>query len=124
MNKVELNEAHVKLHAFNRTLSIILRVGIALSLLMTAAGLVLYAVKGSLATELTPLWSLAAGLAGLEPTAFITLGLMIMLALPAVILLASFAHFTSARQKRPALVCAILIILLAAGIALALLFHL
>jgi uncharacterized membrane protein len=111
MMNSELSEAHLKLHAFNRVLSMVIRIGIFISLALMVAGLLVYTIRGDTAAgRLTPLLSLPEELVKLDPAAFITLGLYVLLLMPPVIMLASFAHFISARQKKPLIVCAVLII--------------
>jgi uncharacterized membrane protein len=124
MVETELSLAHQKLHAFNRALSTVIRTGIFFSLALMVAGLLIYTVRGDTAEgKLTPLFSLPGQLVKLDPTSFITLGLYILLLMPPVILLTSFAHFISARQKKPVIVCAVLIALIVVSMVMILAVH-
>jgi uncharacterized membrane protein len=118
MVETELNLAHQKLHAFNQVLSIVIRVGIFISLALMVAGLVIYMVSGDTAAgRLTPLLSIPLQLFKLDPASYITLGLYALLAMPPVILMASFAHFIAARQKKPVIVCIVLIVFIIISMA-------
>lgn len=113
MVETELSQAHQKLHAFNRALSMVIRIGILISLVLMIAGLVIYMAGGdNAAGKLTALISIPVQLVKLDPAAFITLGLYALLMMPPVILLASSAHFIAERQRKPIIVCAALIILI------------
>ena len=122
MTDAELSVAHLKLHAFNRVLSTVIRIGIAISMVLILTGLAIYSVHGNTAAgKLVPVLSLPVELVRLDPAAFITLGLTALLLIPPVILLASFIHFIAARQKKPVIVCALLIVLLIISMMLPLL---
>lgn len=113
----ELNQSHLKLHAFNRILSVVIQTGIIISLAMVMTGLAIYTVRGDTAAgQLTPFLSLPARFIALDPAAFITLGLITLLLMPPVVLIASSVHFIAMRQTRPVIVCVALIILLAVSI--------
>lgn len=119
----DLNHSPLKPQRFNRRLSIVLHTGIAISLLLIVAGLVLSIISGKAMDMLTPPGLLVAGLLELDPSTFITTGLIITLLLPAVILLSAFTHFITSRQKQPALVCTVLMVLMFTGIAIMLILH-
>jgi len=115
----QFDSHHEKLHGLNRRISLALRAGIVVSLLLVTAGLILFFISGVPHTaELTPVTSLAPGLAGLNPAAFITAGLIVILLLPAAILVLSLAHFISMREKQPVVTCIVLLILVAASFIL------
>ena len=115
----QFDSHHEKLHGLNRRISLALRAGIVVSLLLVTAGLILFFISGVPHTsELTPVTSLAPGLAGLNPAAFITAGLIVILLLPAAILVLSFAHFIAERERRPVIVCIVLLVMLAASLIL------
>lgn len=114
-----LDSRHEMLHRHNRRISLVLRVGTIASLLLIAAGLVLFFISGAPHTAaLTPVISLPAGLAALDPSAFVTAGLVLMLLLPVAILLLSLAHFAAERERKPVIVCIVLLMLLAASLIL------
>jgi uncharacterized membrane protein len=115
----QLDSRHEKLHRLNRRLSQALRAGIATSLLLIAGGLILFFFSGAPHTvALTPVKSLAPGLAALNPAAFITSGLIVILLMPVAVLIMSLAHFIAARERRPVIVCIVLLVMLAASLIL------
>ena len=115
----QFDSHHEKLHGLNRRISLTLRAGIVVSLLLITAGLTLFFISGAPhAAELTPVTSLAPGLAGLDPASFITAGLIIILLLPAAILVLSFAHFIAERERQPMIVCIVLLVMLSSSLIL------
>ncbi len=105
---------HVALRALDRRVGILLRTGMVVSLILIAAGIVLFALKGgSAATALTPLSLIPAGLAQLDAAACITAGLIIILLLPVAIIVTSLVHFITMRERNPIIVCVILLAMLA-----------
>jgi len=115
----QLDSRHEKLHRLNRRIGLVLRVGIVASLLLIAGGLILFFVSGAPHTAtLTPVTSLAPGLAALNPAAFITAGLIVILLLPAAVLVLSLAHFIAARERQPVIVCIVLLVMLASSLIL------
>ena len=112
----KIDERHKKLHALNRRVSVFLRAGTALSLLLLLSGLVMYFVTGTPhAASLIPLPALLSGLLTLSPAALVTAGLVVILAMPPFILLISFAHFIATRETKPVIVCIVLLVMLAAS---------
>ena len=108
------DKLHVALQALDRRVGILLRTGMVISLVLIAAGIVLFAVKGApAATALTPLSLIPAGLAQFDPSACITTGLFIILLLPVAIIVTSLAHFITMRERNPIIVCVILLSMLA-----------
>jgi uncharacterized membrane protein len=96
-----------------------LQIMIVFSLLFVVAGLLIVSVKESPHTAaLTPIASLGTGIVALDGAAFVTAGLYIILLMPLMILLTSFAHFLSKREKRSVIVCIALIIMLIASYVL------
>jgi uncharacterized membrane protein len=115
----EIDNRHEKLHGHNRRISLALRVGIVISLLLIAGGLILFFVGGaSHMSPLTPMTSLVSGLAALNPAAFITAGLIVILLLPTIILVMSLAHFIAERERQPVIVCVVLLAMLASSLIL------
>jgi uncharacterized membrane protein len=114
-----IDSSHEKLHELNRRISLVLRIGIGLSLALITAGLILFFVTGAPHMGgLTPLSSLPAGLGILSPAAFVTAGLVVILLMPPTMLVLSLAHFISVREKKPVITCIVLLILLAASFIL------
>lgn len=92
----------------NRMLSLILNSGVIIALVTITAGLVMYSFKGINEVEkLVPLPLLSGKLVELSPSALITVGLIMMLLLPQIVILVSFIYFIAAGQKKPAITCAI-----------------
>ena len=115
----QLDSSHEELHRHNRRISLALRAGIVVSLLLIAGGLILFFFSGAPHTSpLIPVTSLAAGLAALNPAAFITAGLIVILLLPTVILITSLAHFIVERERQPIIVCIVLLAMLASSLIL------
>ena len=115
----QLDSRHEKLHRHNRRIGLALRAGIVVSLLLIAGGLILFFFSGAPHTApLTPVTSLATGLAALNPAAFITAGLIVILLLPTVILIMSLAHFIAERERQPIIVCIVLLAMLASSLIL------
>ena len=114
-----IDSRHEKLHSLNRRISLALRAGIAASLLLIASGLILFFFSGAPHTvTLTPVTSLVPGLAALNPAAFITTGLIIILLMPIAVLIMSLTHFLATRERRPVIVCIVLLVMLAASLIL------
>ena len=120
MNKQSQSDSrHEKLHGINRSISLILRAGIAVSLLLVAGGLILFFTRGTPHTAvLTPLAALAPGLATLDPAALITAGLIVILLLPLAVLAMSLTYFILTREKQPVIVCIVLLVMLASSLIL------
>lgn len=114
-----IDSSHEKLQGLNRRVSLVLRIGIGLSLALIAAGLIMFFVTGAPHTAvLTPFAALSAGIASLSPAAFVTAGLAVILLMPPAVLILSLAHFISMREKQPVITCIVLLILLAASFIL------
>ena len=115
----KIDSSHEKLHGLNRRVSLVLRVGIGLSLALITAGLALFFATGAPhMAELTPFSALLAGIAALSPASFVTAGLAVILLMPPTILIFSLVHFISMREKQPMITCVVLLILLAASFIL------
>lgn len=112
----KVDEIHAKLHGLNRRVGLALRMGIALSLAMMAAGLVLFLAGFTPRLDsLTDASAIIPGLLSFNAAAYVTAGLYVMLLMPPSILLLSLAHFISTREKQPVITCAALLLLLAAS---------
>ncbi|MFA5065342.1 MAG: DUF1634 domain-containing protein [Dehalococcoidia bacterium] len=117
----QYDSRHEKLHRLNRRISLVLRWGIAASLVLIVCGLIIFLVSGGPHTSpLLPLPSLIEGFAALNPAAFITAGVILILLLPVAILILSLAYFATMRERQPAIVCIMLLIMLAASLILVL----
>jgi uncharacterized membrane protein len=117
----EIDRRHEKLHGLNQRVGLVLSIGTILSLLLMAAGLVLFIVTGiPQITSLTPTESLIHDLLILSPAALVTLGFFLIMLMPVVILLTSLAHFIITRETKPVIVCIVLILLLSASYILVL----
>ena len=115
----KIDSSHEKLHGLNRRVSLVLRIGIGLSLALITAGLILFFTTGAPhMAELTPFYALLAGIAALSPAAFVTAGLVAILLMPPSVLIFSLLHFISMREKQPVITCTVLLILLAASFIL------
>jgi len=112
---------HEKLKRLHRRISLLLRWGIAASLVLIVGGLVLFMVSGAPRTSpMLPLPSLINGFVALDPAAFITLGVIFILLLPAIMLILSLAYFAAVRERQPAIVCIVLLIMLICSLILVL----
>jgi uncharacterized membrane protein len=90
-----------------RTVRRILQAGIAVSFALMATGLVLGAASGEgLAARVVPLGDLAAGIVSLDPAAFVSLGLFVLIATPFVRVGGSLLAFARLRDLRYTLVTA------------------
>lgn len=117
----QYDSRHEKLHLLNRRISRVLRWGIAASLVLIIGGLLLFLVSGAPHTSpMLPLPSLINGFIALDPAAFITLGVIFILLLPAIMLILSLAYFAAVRERQPAIVCVVLLIMLICSLILVL----
>ncbi|MGA9048585.1 MAG: DUF1634 domain-containing protein [Dehalococcoidia bacterium] len=108
-----------KLQSLNKRVGLALRIGIGVALVLVLTGIVISVIINTPhMSGLTPLLSLIPDLLKLSPAAFVTTGLIIILLLPAVILITSFAHFIETREKQPLIVCVILVLMMAASYVL------
>ncbi|MCX6035388.1 MAG: DUF1634 domain-containing protein [Chloroflexi bacterium] len=110
----QTDKLHHELQSLDRQVGLMLRICIVLSLLLIIAGLIMFIVQGGQTmTGLTPVSSLPDDIIRLDPAAFITAGLIIILLMPVLIVLTSFAHFIVLKERKAIIVCVILIIMLA-----------
>ncbi len=117
----QYDSRHEKLHRLNRRISQVLRWGIAVSLVLIVCGLIIFPVSGAPHTSpLLPLPSLINGFASLNPAAFITAGVVLILLLPVAMLILSLTYFAAVRERQPVIVCIVLLIMLAASLILVL----
>jgi uncharacterized membrane protein len=117
----QYDSRHERLHRLNRRISLVLRWGIAASLVLIILGLILFFVSGAPHTSpMLPLPSLANGFIALDPAAFITLGLIFILLLPAIMLILSLVYYSAVKERQPAIVCIVLLVMLACSLILVL----
>jgi uncharacterized membrane protein len=117
----QYDSRHEKLHRLNRRISLVLRLGIAVSLALIIGGLVVFLVGGAPHNSaMLTLPALIDGFAALNPSAFITAGVIIILLLPALILILSLAYFAAIRERQPVIVCIVLLMMLVSSLILVL----
>ena len=93
--------------------------GIALSVALMAAGLVLGVARGAgLPRGVVPLAELPRGLAALRPAAYLSLGLIVLIGTPFVRVAGSLVIFARARDRRYVLVTASVLLVMCLGVAL------
>jgi uncharacterized membrane protein len=110
--------AHV-MEPIERAIRWILLCGIALSVALMAAGLVLGVAQGTgLPRGVVPLAELPGGLAALRPAAYLSLGLIVLIGTPFVRVAGSLVIFVRARDGRYVLVTAIVLFVMCLGVAL------
>ncbi|MDD5312889.1 MAG: DUF1634 domain-containing protein [Dehalococcoidia bacterium] len=110
----QIDKFHYEVQRLNNRVGLTLRICIAVSLLLITAGLIMFIIHGGEAmTAMTPVSSLPQELMQLNPASFITAGLLLILLMPVLIILMSFAHFIALKERRAIIVCLILIIMLA-----------
>jgi uncharacterized membrane protein len=114
-----IDSTQTKLQLLNKHVGLALRIGIGIGLALVLAGIVISVIiNAPHMSGLTPLLTLIPDLLKLSPASFVTAGLIIILLLPAVILITSFAHFIATRERQPLIVCVILVLMLAASYVL------
>jgi len=117
----QYDSRHEQLHRLNRRISLVMRVGITVSLILIVCGLILFLLSSAPHTApLLPVTSLIPGFAALNPAAFITVGVILILFLPAAVLILSLAYFAAVRERQPIIVCIVLLVMLAASLILVL----
>ena len=110
--------AHV-MEPIERAIRWILLSGIAVSVALMAAGLVLGVARGAgLPRGVVPLAELPRTLAALRPAAYLSLGLIVLIGTPFVRVAGSLAVFVRERDGRYVLVTAIVLLVMCLGVAL------
>jgi len=110
--------AHV-MEPVERAIRWILLCGIAVSVALMAAGLVLGVARGAgLPRGVVPLAELPRALAALRPAAYLSLGLIVLIGTPFVRVAGSLAVFVRERDGRYVLVTAIVLLVMCLGVAL------
>ena len=112
----QTDRLHYELLKLDRQVGIMLRICIVISIVLILIGLVMFILQGgSISTGLMPISSLHTELVKLNPVAFVTAGIIIILLMPVFIILTSFVHFIVMRERKPILVCIVLLVMLAAS---------
>ncbi len=102
-----------------RMVSRVLTAGIALSVVLMAVGLVLGALSGDgMSRGVIPLRDLPRGLAAFEPAAYLSLGLIALIATPFVRVAGSIFAFARQRDYRYVLVTATVLAIMCLSVAL------
>ncbi len=102
-----------------RTVSRILLVGIAVSVALMATGLLLGAVdEEGMPSGVVPLAELPSRLAALDPAAYLSLGLIVLVATPFVRVAGSMVVFARQRDRRYVLVTAVVFVVMCLSVAL------
>jgi uncharacterized membrane protein len=115
------DERQDRVHVLNRRVGLILRVMTAVSLLLIVAGMLMYLTTGTPRTvDLMPFATLINGMLTFSPTTLVTAGLIVTLITPLTVLLVSFAHYIATRDRKPIIVCLVLLAMMAASYILVL----
>jgi uncharacterized membrane protein len=114
------DDAHAhQMDPVERTIRAVLLAGIAVSVALMAAGLVLGIVRGeSLPRAMVPLSALPAALAHLDPAAYMSLGLIVLVATPFVRVVGSLVAFAVERDRAYVLVTGTVLVVMCAGVLL------
>ena len=105
--------------AVERTVNRVLLVGVAVGVALMAAGLVLGVVAGEgIPAGVVPLADLASGLASLEAGAYLSLGIIVMIATPFVRVAGSIVAFARERDRRYVLVTAVVLLVMCLSVLL------
>lgn len=110
--------AHV-MDPIERVVSRVLGVGIVSAVALMLAGLVLGVVKGEgVPAHVVPLADLVAGLTALDPAAWLSAGLLVLVATPFVRVGGSIIAFAVERDRRYVLVTAVVLAVMCLGVLL------
>jgi uncharacterized membrane protein len=100
-----------------RTVQRVLQAGVAVSFALMLAGVVFAVVRGEqLAVHVVPLREVAAGLATLDPAAYVSLGLVVLIATPFVRVAGSLIAFLRLRDRRYALITAAVLLVMCVSV--------
>lgn len=110
--------AHV-MEPIEHMVSRVLKAGIAIAVALMAVGLVLSVFdKEGMPSHVVPLADLPALLGQFDPAAYLSLGLMVLIATPFVRVAASIVAFARERDRRYVLVTAIVFVVMCLGVVL------
>jgi uncharacterized membrane protein len=102
-----------------RTVNRILVVGVALAVALMAAGVVLGVADGrSLPAHVVRLGDLPPALGSLDPAAYLSLGLMVLIATPFVRVAGSIVAFAREHDRRYVLITAVVLVVMCLGVVL------
>jgi uncharacterized membrane protein len=102
-----------------RTIRTVLLVGIAVSVGLMAVGLVLGVARGeALPRAMVPISALPAALARLEPAAYVSLGLIVLVATPFVRVVGSLVAFAFERDRTYVLITTIVLVVMCLSVLL------
>ena len=97
----------------------VLRAGIAVAVAAMVVGLVLSVARGeSLPSHVVPLGDLGSGLGSLQPAAYLSLGLLVLIATPFVRVAGSIVAFAREHDRRYVLITAVVLAVMCAGVLL------
>ncbi len=110
--------AHV-MEPIERMVSRVLRTGIAIAVALMAVGLVLSVFdKEGMPAHVVPLADLPALLGQFDPAAYLSLGLMVLIATPFVRVAGSMVAFARERDRRYVLITAVVFVVMCLGVVL------
>jgi uncharacterized membrane protein len=101
-----------------RVVQPILRWGMVISLSLMIIGLALGAIEGTGATGVLPLDRIPAGLTELDPLAFLTLGLVLLIATPLTRVIAALMVFLIEGDRKFVLISAVVLLAVTAAVLL------
>jgi len=108
-----------EMDAIERMVSRVLGAGIAIAVVFMLAGVVLGIASGeALPDHVVAFGSLASGLSELDPAAYLSLGLLVLVATPFVRVTGSIAAFALERERRYVLLTAVVLVVMCAGVLL------
>ena len=112
----QTDRLHYELLKLDRQVGIMLRICIVISIVLILIGMVMFILQGgSISAGFVPVSLLYAELLKLNPVAFVTTAIIIILLMPVFIILTSFTHFIIMRERKPILICIMLLVMLAAS---------
>jgi uncharacterized membrane protein len=113
------HSAHGPVNRLEATVSTVLKVGTYLGIALIALGVVLMVVDGRSPLDVAPsldLGRLPAGLAALHPSAFLWLGVLLVLATPPARVLTALIGYLRGSEREMALVATLILVVIALGV--------
>jgi uncharacterized membrane protein len=101
-----------------RIIHTVLLAGIAVSVALLAAGVALVLARGEVPRGVVTFSALPAGLAALDPAAYLSLGVMVLIATPFVRVAGSLVAFARDRDLRYVLLTAFVLVVMCLSVAL------
>ena len=102
-----------KQRRLNRRISVALRAGVIAAFVIILAGLIMVPLLHSQSPmAVMTLSELPTGLAGLNPLALITAGILVVLVLPVAVIIMAFIYYINILDRRMIIVCSILLAML------------